>query len=91
MKKYADKKQWILDYMKNPDHKYHSIDIFGEEFVSAYVDKFNPENIGWYIYGTPKIPELGKILSQMYKDGILKRYTVGCKIWQDGYPKWFYT
>lgn len=91
MKQYEQKKQWILSYIKDPKHKYHDIDIFGEEFVHAYITQFKPEIIEWYPYGAPKVSELGSILSKMFKEGVLQRYTVGCPIWQDGYPKWFYT
>lgn len=91
MKQYEQKKQWILDYMQNPNHKYHDIDIFGEEFVDAYINQFNPQTIYKYAYGVPAVPELGRILSKMFKEGLLQRFTVGCKIWRDGYPKWFYT
>lgn len=41
--------------------------------------------------GIPKVPELGRILSELYKEGKLDRVTMGCPISQDGYAKWFYT
>ena len=86
----SDKKEWILEYMANPAHIHHFIDITGEEFVNAYIDKFNPKLVGWYPYGVPKVPEIGKLLAELYKENRLVRRRHYCDIWQDGYPKWFY-
>lgn len=83
-----DKKQWILDYMK--EHKDEFIDITAENFVLAYVDEFNPKIIEWYIYGVPKIPEIGKLLAELYKEDKVGRYRHYCETWRDGYPRWFY-
>ena len=85
-----DKKKWILEYMSDPEHKNHFIDITGEEFVSAYVDKFAPKVGEWYPYGVPKVPEIGKLLAELYKENKVHRRRHYCDIWQDGYPRWFY-
>lgn len=85
-----DKKDWIIEYMSDPDHKYHFIDMTGEEFVNAYVDKFDPEVIEWYPYGTPRVPEIGKLLAELYKENKVSRHRHYCDICQDGYPRWFY-
>lgn len=53
-----DKKEWILEYMSEQQHKDHYIDITGEEFVNAYVDKFDPKVVEWYPYGVPKVPKM---------------------------------
>lgn len=47
-----------------------------ESFINAYVDKFKPEIIEMYPCGAPKVPELGKLLSLLYKrrQGIEKTY-----------------
>ena len=50
-----EKKQWILKYMK--EHKDEFIDITAENFILAYVDKFNPKLIEWYPYESPKVHE----------------------------------
>ena len=68
-----DKKDWIIEYMTHPEHRDHFIDITGEEFVNAYVDKFEPEVIKWYPYGTPKFPEIGELLAELYKENKLSR------------------
>lgn len=54
--------------MADPEHKNHFIDITGEEFVNAYVDKFAPKVVEWYPYGAPKVPEISKLLAELYKE-----------------------
>lgn len=73
----SDKKEWIIQYMADPRHKNHFIDIVGEEFVNAYVDKFAPKVIEWYPYGAPKVPEIGKLLTELYKEKVLVNNCVG--------------
>ena len=48
-----EKKQWILEYME--EHKDEFIDITAENFILAYVDKFNPKLIECYPYISPKV------------------------------------
>ena len=86
----SDKKEWILEYMSNPVRRHHSVDITEEEFVNAYIDKFNPDIIEWYPYCAPKVPEIVKLLAELYKENKVFRYRHYCDIWQDGYPRWFY-
>ncbi len=71
-------------------HKDEFIDVVSENFVNAYINEFNPKIVEWYLYGTPKVPEIGKLLAELYKKNKIDRYRYCCKIWQDGYPKWFY-
>lgn len=86
------KKQWILNYMLDHHaHKDEFIDITAEPFVNAYVDEFSPVITEWYVYGTPKIPEINKLLAELYKEGKVWRYRHYCEWYQDGYPRWFYT
>ena len=85
-----DKKSCIIEYMSDPENKYHFIDITGKEFVSAYINKFEPEVVEWYPYGAPKVPEIGKLLAELYKENKVSRHRHYCDIWQDGYPRWFY-
>lgn len=83
-----DKKQWILKYME--EHRKEFIDITAENFVFAYADEFKPNIIEVYPYGAPKIPEIGKLLAELYKENKVSRYRHYCDNWQDGYPRWFY-
>jgi hypothetical protein len=71
-------------------HKDELIDIVAENFVNAYINEFNPKIVEWYPYGTPKVPEISRLLAELYKENKIRRYRQYCKIWQDGYPKWFY-
>lgn len=84
-----EKKQWILDYMLQ--HSDEFIDVFSENFVNAYIYQFDPQIIEYYPYGTPKVPELGRLLSELYKENKVSRYRHYCENWQDGYPRWFYS
>lgn len=36
------------------------------------------------------VPELGRLLAELYKENKVGRYRHYCENWQDGYPKWFY-
>lgn len=85
-----EKKQWILDYIRDESHKDIFFDVVSEEFVLDYIDACEPKQV----YGTacfvPKVPELGRYLSELYKEGLLKRYVHGCTYTQDGFPKWVY-
>lgn len=83
-----EKKQWIFEYMRT--HQSEFIDIVSEPFVLAYVKEFQPKNIEWHVYGAPKVPEIGKLLTELYKDGKVNRYRYVCDAYRDGYPKWFY-
>lgn len=85
----AYKKQWILDYMLQ--HEDEFIDLFSENFVNAYINKFKPQIIEWYPYGAPKVPEIGEFLAELYKENKVGRYRHYCENWQDGYPRWFYS
>ena len=71
-------------------HKDEFIDVVAEDFVNAYINKFNPKIIECYPYGAPKVPELGRLLAELYKENKVSRYRYYCENWQDGYPKWFY-
>jgi hypothetical protein len=71
-------------------HKDEFIDVVSENFVNAYINEFNPKIVEWYLYGTPKVHEIGRLLAELYKENKIGRYRQYCTIWQDGYPKWFY-
>ncbi len=71
-------------------HKDEFIDAVSENFVNAYINEFNSKVAEWYLYGVPKVPEIGRLLAELYKENKVSRYRHHCKVWQDGYPKWFY-
>lgn len=83
-----EKKSWILEYMRT--HPSEFIDVVAENFVNAYVDKFQPQFVERYPYGAPKVPEVGRLLSELHKEDKVWRYRHYCENWQDGYPRWFY-
>lgn len=71
-------------------HKDEFIDVVSENFVNAYINEFNPKIVEWYLYGAPKVPEIGMLLAELYKENKVSRYRHYCEFWQDGYPRWFY-
>lgn len=83
-----EKKEWIIDCAINNQDVF--IDITSEEFVEAYVEKFDPPDVLWQWYGAPTVPELKKLLAELYKEGKMSRYRHYCDIWKDGFPRWFY-
>lgn len=85
MKK-SEKKEWIVKYITI--HGWQ--DIFMEDFVNEYIKQCNPKDIKPVMIGVPKVPELGRYLGELYKDGKLDRFAVGLKYHYDGYPKWCY-
>lgn len=87
MKKH-EKMRWILKYIESQDFKY--VDIFQTDFVDAYIDNCKPKRIGIQPYGANTVPELGRILSEMYHSNMLTRGTIGLQRCEDGFPKWCY-
>lgn len=83
-----EKMEWIINYIKKSGCK--SVDIFTVEFVNAYVQECKPKKVNPRMWGGDNVPELGRILSEMYKRGLLWRTTMGAHYTQDGFPKWFY-
>ena len=71
-------------------HKDEFIDVVADDFVNAYIHAFNPKTVEWYPYGAPKVPEIGRLLAELYKENKICRYRRYCEIWKDGYRKWFY-
>lgn len=74
---------WIIKYIFDNGCQ----DIFMEDFVEAYISHCQPSKVESTIWGADKVPELGKYLSELYKQGTLDRFTVGLKYQCDGSPK----
>lgn len=85
-----EKKLWILDYMRDESHKHMFFDVVSEEFVLDYIDACEPKQVYGSACFVPKVPELGRYLSELHKEGMLDRYVHGCTYTQDGSPKWVY-
>ena len=81
-----NKERWVLKHIPKV-----GVDILNADWVDAYIESFNaPHRIcNW---GANKCPQLGKLLSQMYKKNILNRGVIALgRAWQPGFPKWVYT
>lgn len=81
------KKEWVLKYFNTNDVV--CVDILNRHFVDAYIVEFNPK-YAVMPYGANKCSELGKLLSEMYHEGLLTRSTIGLANMYVGYPKWVY-
>jgi hypothetical protein len=79
--------EFIKDWMIN--HNGH-IDILDSEFVDAYTNEFNSK-IKIQFFGANTCPELGKVLSQAYKQGIFSRFIISIIEHEPGFPNWVYT
>ena len=85
MKK-QEKLNWIVQYIKSNGWQ----DIFMEEFVASYISSCQPKKVEIMAWGADKVPELGRYLGELYKQGILDRFIVGLDYQCDGFPKWCY-
>ena len=90
-----DKKQWLVKYLDDPTNQRVigiGVDILNYDFVLDYIEGVDLEKSKWSFqpYGAHKVPELGKILSEMYKEGVLSRERAGIECGYAGMPKWVY-
>lgn len=90
----SEKEQWIIDYISNKAN-FKFVDMLDSDFVYDYVEKFDikfEDN-----FGAPKCKELSKLLSSMYKKGLLNRFPHGVRSGfnqdHENYkaPKWVYS
>lgn len=87
----TEKEQWIIDYISNLE-RVQVVDILDEDFVNAFIKKFNPKYEVTLI-GAYRCKELSLLLGKMYKKCLLNRCVIGLRggAWQDGFPKWVYS
>ena len=80
-----EKERWIIDNVPA-----WGTDILNSDFVQSFLNAFSPpfRETNW---GARKCPSLGRLLSRMYKKGILTRGIIGLGLnWQPGFPRWVY-
>jgi hypothetical protein len=90
-----EKKKWIEDYLSDPNNARVigvGVDILNYDFVLDYIEGVDLPKNKWLFqpYGAHKVFELGAILSEMYKDGVLRRQRTGIQCGYAGMPKWVY-
>jgi len=80
-----DRRAWL--WANIPEH---GVDILNSEFVDQYIEatgaKFRVQ-----IIGANTCRQLGKDLSELHKEGYLKRGTIGLAGVGCGFAKWVYT
>lgn len=79
------KEEWLKDYINVNG----PVNILDAEFVDAYINKFNPKH-SIQPFGANGCKELGKMLSDLYKDNILDRSRISIHGLGRGYPNWVY-
>lgn len=86
--KKQEKLNWITEYIRDNGWQ----DVYMEDFVTSYINDCNPKNVKIMLWGTQKVPELNRYLTELYKNGVLERFTVGLHNWHDSksMPKWVY-
>lgn len=84
-----EKQDWIVDYIKTS--KFKHVDIFDSEFVDAYIGACHPKKVTVQPYGANTVPELGRLLSELYHSNMLNRMTIGLTQSYSGFPKWCYS
>lgn len=71
--------------------KNNVVDVLNKDFVDLFIEKFNVKHTVTN-YGANKCPYLNRLLSNMYKDGILDRCVVGIPDSKYlGFPSWIYS
>lgn len=83
-----EKLNWIIEYIRDNGWR----DVYMEDFVNSYIDNCNPKNVECVLWGAPKVSELNIYLAELYKNGVLERFTVGLRNYYDSVsmPKWVY-
>ncbi len=83
-----DKVEFVKKYLRDRDPQ--GVDICNRFFVERYVETFSAPSIAM-IYGADKCPQLGRLLGDMFRAGILKRHRAGIVGFAgEGFPKWVY-
>lgn len=83
-----EKEQFIFDWIKKNDGH---IDTMNSYFIDDYIKIFKPKKIRYKMWGSHNVPELSKLLKQMYDEEKLERYIYSLCPVPNGFPKWVYS
>lgn len=86
MSELNQKQKWIMNWMRNNGYR---VDIYNKQFIDDYIKEFNPKYI-LQPYGASNVPEIGRLLSNMYKKYYLIRSRIGLSNMEVGFAKWVY-
>lgn len=67
-----EKRQWLLSYIR--DH--NNVNILDSELHHQYIYTCKPNKIDYHALDFEIAPELGRYLSEMYKEGLLTRVKI---------------
>lgn len=94
MKTKTERHAWIIQHLKNDPSAKHTplqVDVLDREFVDNYVEATEAP---WKVmpFGANECRLLGRDLAEMFRNGKLKRHTVGISdgLCHQGFPKWVY-
>jgi hypothetical protein len=80
------KRAFVIEFLRRNRHA----DVLNRPFMLAYIEKFSPKKWTETMYGAPRCPEVGRLLSSMAKGGILKKSATGLSGMEAGFPNWIY-
>jgi len=82
-----EKQAWVMEYVQRHGH----VDVLNVHFVDAYIERFTPRKVIYQPYGAHKVPEIGRLLSNMFRANMLDRFPMGLQyLCGMGFPRWVY-
>jgi hypothetical protein len=78
---------FIIEYINSTSIK--AVDILNEDFVDAYIAKFNPKHTPT-MWGAWRCKEISRILKFGFDTGMLCRYASSLPEHPQGFPNWIY-
>lgn len=84
-----DKEKFVIEYLVKEER---FIDVLNQDFMTKFAIRFNCRVFKQTI-GAPRVPLAGRTLSEMFKKGLLSRFSVGIDSYSggQGFPKWVYS
>ena len=81
-----DKIKWILEYIQ----KYGSVDVLDSRFHKEYINNCKPKTTDWHGLDFAIAPELGRYLSEMYKNNLIRRTKISLGYRERHAPSYIY-
>lgn len=81
----TERHNWILKQVQ----KRERVDVLSAEFVDEYIDATGAVYSLQY-FGAFTCRQLGRDLSEMWRNGLLTRSRIGLSGFESGFPKWVY-
>lgn len=88
----SERYTWVEKYLKQHSHGLAArVSVVDSYFVDDYISACGPKSIDYMPYGAHRVPQLGRDLAAMYKEGKLVRNIAGLgDMHSMGFPAWVY-